>query len=465
MATLDEIDHFVVLMLENRSFDNLLGFLYPSGPDFDGPSGTETLPDGLGGQVRLTTDSFGPRTLWMPTPDPGELFPDITEQLFGSTGTVAGAPPMSGFANNYRRHEGKPAEIMHCFTPDQVPALSALARSYAVCDRWFAAAPCQTWPNRFFVHTGTAGGYENNSPAHFPYLMPTIFDALEGKAPNGWEVYFHDFPQSMTLARLWDHLDHFRPFEDFLSDARGGRLPSYAFIEPRYFADVDWPNDMHPPHNITYGDQLVAQVYQALRNSPNWQRTLLVITFDEHGGCYDHVPPPAAVSPEPPRADQLFAFDRLGVRVPAVVVSPWIRPGTRFRSPLAQPFDHTAIIRTLRKRFGIDTPLTRRDANAPDLELVLNLGAPSDEGREPVTANPSPISDDAAALDQARRAPLSDFQKSVQEAMAKLAPLIHGVAPDDHIAALLKGLRSAPTLADSVGEVAGDLRRLLYRLF
>ena len=438
MASLKQIDHFVVLMLDNRSFDNLFGRLYPAGPDFDGLSGQEENPDGQGNLIRVWSDSAATEGLWLPTPDPGEHFADINEQLFGAR-APNGEPAMNGFVTNYARQTGSAArDIMHGFQPEQLPALSALAQAFAVCDHWFASAPCQTWPNRFFVHTGTAGGYENNSPTHFPYLMPTIFNALEGNTPEGWKIYFHDFPQALTLSRLWGHLDRFARFDQFLADARQGALPSYVFIEPRYFADQDWPNDMHPPHHIGYGDQLVAQVYQALRNSPCWASTLLLITFDEHGGCYDHVPPPSAPPPEAPRQDQVFAFDRFGVRVPTVVVSPYIKPGTVFRCD-AQPYDHTSVIKTLRRRFGIAAPLTQRDARAPDLEQVLSLTAPSNPGPRDIRPLPSLVSDDPAALDRARLAPLNDFQSALHSAAAHLAPLTDATSVEAHIQAIIDG--------------------------
>ncbi|TDR81939.1 alkaline phosphatase family protein [Paludibacterium purpuratum] len=464
MASLSQIDHFVVLMLENRSFDNLFGWLHRGDPNFAGLTGEESNPDPQGQPVKVWSDVEAPASAWMPTPDPGELFTDINEQLFDGNAPT-GTPSMHGFVHNYAKQAGSsPRDIMHCFQPEQVPVLSALARGFAVCDRWFAAAPCQTWPNRFFVHTATAGGHENNSPVHFPYMMPTIFNALDDKTPDGWKIYFHDFPQSLTLARLWDHLDHFCRFDTFLDDAKAGKLPSYAFIEPRYFADIDWPNDMHPPHNIGYGEQLVAQIYNALRQSPNWSSTMLIITFDEHGGCYDHVPPPAAPMPEQPASGQTFAFDRFGVRVPAVVVSPYIKAGTIFRAKGAQPFDHTAIIKTLRLRFGIAAPLTQRDADAPDLSSALTLDAPSNQGPN-VTPLPPPASDDQAALDQARLAPLNDFQTALRDAASHLAPLADAESAAAYIQSLLGGLQPASSTADSpqaaLPAILAAIRKLL----
>jgi phospholipase C len=294
-----------------------------------------------------------------------------------------------------------------------------LAKSFGVSDRWHASAPCQTWPNRFFAHTATADGYVNNSPTHFPYLMETVFNRLGDDAKVDWRIYFHDIPQSITLTRLWgEFATNFRYFNDeFIRDAGAGRLPAYSFIEPRYFADPvlkKMPNDMHPPHNVAYGDALVASVYNAVRGGPGWKKTLLIITCDEHGGCYDHVPPPKAVPPggpvrEPP---DNFAFDTFGVRVPAVIVSPWVPPGSVIRPPGETPFDHTSIIATLRKLFPF-APLTARDAAAPDLITAidaLNGHADNDGPAFIAVTAPTPS---APELATAAAAKPNDLQKAL----------------------------------------------------
>jgi phospholipase C len=468
VATLDAIDYFVVLMLENRSFDNLLGWLRPNSPGFEGLTGAEQIPDGTSGIVQVSTPYAGANAMREPDPDPGELFVDINTQLFGAP---QGTPPqwptactMAGFATNYIAHQGSAPAIVHCFRPGDLASLTALANAYAVCDHWFASAPCQTWPNRFFVHTGTANGYENNSPVHFPYLMPTVFKQLEGAAPSGWKIYFHDFPHSLTLTDLWDRLDHFRPFAEFLSDAQAGTLPSYCFLEPRYFAAEAWPNDMHPPHNVTYGDQLIAEVYNAVRQSPCWPRTMLIITCDEHGGCFDHVPPPAALAPEAPRPGQVFGFNRYGVRVPTIVVSPLVDPGTVFRAPGVYPFDHTSIIATLRARFGIASALTARDAQAPTLAAALTTGNAVNDGPPSLPVPPSPPEDDAAALNRARLAPLNDFQEALHEAAAHLKPLADGVATAEHLQSLLDQWPPDEPAAANVNQALALINHVVGRL-
>ena len=385
-----DIKHVVVLMLENRSFDSMLGMLYQSDETFDGLTGIEQntwhKPDGQAESVPVwKSPELTKAAACVPDPDPGELFTDIRMQIQGlaANGTPNPGPAaMDGFVDNYmRQNPGKPAAdratdpaaVMHYFTPDQVPVISTLAREFGVSDRWHASAPCQTWPNRFFAHTATANGYVNNSPTHFPYMMETVFNRLED-ANQSWRVYFHDLAQCSTLGRLWDNaMTHFRFFEeDFAIDAKNGTLPAYSFIEPRYFTDVlhgKMPNDQHPPHDVTFGETLIATVYNAVRSGPGWKNTLLIVTYDEHGGCYDHVVPPKATPPGGATPDG-FAFDSFGVRVPAVIISPYVPKGAKIRPPGDTPFDHTSIFATLRKLFGLKS-LTPRDQAAPDLLPAL----------------------------------------------------------------------------------------------
>jgi Phosphoesterase family len=215
--------------------------------------------------------------------------------------------------------------------------------------------------------------------------MPTIFNRLT-LCERSWRIYHHDMPQSATLSAIWSELpDHLYSFEDdFMSDAMAGRLPNYSFIEPRYFSDLilhRMPNDQHPPHNVPYGERLIARCYDALRNGAGWEQTLFIVTYDEHGGIYDHVPPPSAVSPDNAHPDG-FKFDRYGVRVPTVLISPWIPAGSIIRPPAVSkyPFDHTSILATLRKLFDLGRPLTARDDAAPDLLSALSLKTPSNTG-------------------------------------------------------------------------------------
>lgn len=416
MARLHKIEHFVVLMLENRSFDHLLGGLYPKSKNFDGVDGSETNTDRTGKVWPLTETAGGDIAgLSVPHLDPGELWKDINTQLFGSGQSKAdkSAANMSGFVDNYTDPDAAPSragydpgQIMMRYNPSRdVSALATLARQFAVCDAWFSSAPCQTWPNRFFLHTGTAAGYENNTPSALFFQMPTVFGQFDA-APSKptWSIYHHDIPHTLTLRELIEKTDKFHMFDTFLRHAKEGALPNYSFIEPRYYSDINaWPpqinlpNDMHPPHVVSFGDQLIASIYNALRsNEEAWKKTMFIIIFDEHGGCYDHVPPQKAVRPGKVNGDNpnpVFDFDRYGVRIPAVIASPYIQPGTILRPTDAYPednsvpFDHTSVINTLTLRFNLGKPLTARVESAPSLERVLNLDDPNNLGPMQIIAS------------------------------------------------------------------------------
>jgi phospholipase C len=358
-------------------------------------------------------------------------------QLFGAAGRSDNPPPMSGFAENYvTQTKGAASAVMHYFTPGQVPVISTLAKAFGVSDCWHASAPCQTWPNRFFAHTGTSLGYLDNKAFPIPFRAPSIFRRLEDQDKT-WRVYFHDMPQSMLLRDVWSlAISHYRSFNQFLADANQGALPNYSFIEPGYFADLFdnfMPNDEHPPHNVVHGEKLIADVYNAVRSSRCWKNTLLIITYDEHGGCYDHVPPPRAVPPDANIGN--FKFNTYGVRVPAVLVSPYIPPGSKIRPPKnadgsePTPFDHTSIIKTLRELFDLGDKLTDRDEAAPSLVDALSLAAPNNDGPpsiDPTLVQPSPV-----VLSARAAAAPNGMQDSLANAAANLPP--NAPAPGDEI--------------------------------
>jgi phospholipase C len=280
-----------------------------------------------------------------------------------------------------------------------------------------------------------------------------VFNRLS-EAGKSWRIYFHDFPQSATLARLWgDMVTQFRFFEgDFARDAAAGTLPAYSFIEPRYFPDTlrnKLPNDEHPPHNIAYGEELIADVYNAVRAGPGWQQTLLVITYDEHGGCYDHVLPPQATPPDG-LAPNGYNFGTFGVRVPAVIVSPYVRAGSIIRPSGPTPFDHTSIIATLRKLFGFK-PLTARDAAAPDLLAAL-ADSPINDGPASITAPAiQPVS---PSVVRAAAKPPNDMQQSLSTAALQLPT--KGADTALHIQRLVSAVDAAPVRA-TVGDAAADI--------
>ncbi len=394
---LQSIDHIVVLMLENRSFDHMLGYLYhdtgnvtPHGRPFEGLTGAESNPGPDGKPVPVFPITPGtPNAYFMPGADPGEGYMATNSQLFGSN-TAPGAPAaaaMQGFVKNYaytlgwESREGwsivpgtQPQDIMGCFTPEALPVLSALARGYAVCDHWFGSAPTETLPNRAFALAGTSQGHMDDKTRTF--TCPSIFGSLTA-ANVGWSVYGYD-AQPLTKHNFPDitgaPASHFGLFADFRKAAADGSLAGFVFLEPSWSSTG---NSQHPNYDVALGEQLIHDVYEALRTGPHWNSTLLIITYDEHGGCYDHVPPPWGATP-PDNATGEFGFDftRFGPRVPTVLDSPLIPAGTVFRVPDgATPLDHTSVLKTVEARWNLK-PLTARDAAAEHVGAAMTLATP-----------------------------------------------------------------------------------------
>ena len=443
-APLPGIEHIIVLMFENRSFDNVLGTLYPPSATFDGLplDSSNTYKDLLRKSYTVTvtnTPPSGNAPNITPDPDPGESFDDMTKQIFGD-GSVAN---MSGFAQSYYDVlGGDPGDIMFYFTPDQMPVSSYLASNFAVCDQWFASGPVQTFPNRMFCHCGTPGSYTDifgnvqallNDIDYISDLFgsglekfagkvsdTSIFQLLDGTGgPNeaNWKVYFHDWPISAINSYVndawianspcvasYDDSDYDPPYgtSTFYNDVANDSLPSYAFIEPRFFDNysgsglpsnsnhpgtANYPPIGNPPRNVWDGEVFLAMVYETLCLFPDvFNKTLLIVTYDEHGGVYDHVPPNSspfattAVSPFT-KAAKNFNYDRFGVRVPAFFVNPMIPANTIYRpaQPSSGPYypcDHTTIIATLREQFDLGATLTPRDAAAPWLTGLISTNTP-----------------------------------------------------------------------------------------
>ena len=247
-----------------------------------------------------------------------------------------------------------------------MPVASTLAREFAVCDRWFSSLPGPTWPNRFFAHTASSGG-DVNMEYFRSYPMRTIYENLEDTNVS-WRIYYHDIPQSLALGRLRkiQFARRFRKFGSFPDDARNGSLDSYVFIEPRYFNFLGRKaNDQHPPHDLRLGEDLIADVYEALRKSPLWSKTLLVVTHDEHGGFYDHARPVPLPNPDgSTSAKPPFDFRLSGARVPAVLVSPFIPRGTVDHTL----YDHSSLPATAKKLFNLPAFLNKRDAAASPID-------------------------------------------------------------------------------------------------
>ena len=407
---LSAIKHIVQLMLENRSFDQMLGFLYesqgnrsPTGQPFEGLTGNESNPDDTSRDVKVyKIDHNTPHPYLMPGADPGEGFYNTNYQLFSTDDPAPGAVPTNkGFVLNFKaaiasdlaKHYKdtlpgtEPSQIMAMYTPEMLPMMSGLARGFAVCDQWFASVPTQTVPNRAFAAAGTSQGHLKNQPNVF--TCPSIFGRLSQKGVD-WAIYGYnrdpltrlDFPDTQTADE-----SHFGHFRDFQHRATTGTLPAYTFLEPSWGASG---NSEHPNYDVAAGEQLIHDVYYTLRNAPNWNDTLLIITYDEHGGNYDHVAPPSnAVTPDNSIGEfESFDFTRFGVRIPALLISPRIAAGTVFRAKRGT-IDHTSVLKTIELQWSVD-PLTARDKAAPDLGDVLTLASPRTD--DPLDGVPTPVS-------------------------------------------------------------------------
>jgi phospholipase C len=330
---------------------------------------------------------------------------------------------MLGFLVNYQdRNPPDADQIMQTYIPSQVPVLTALARNYAVSDTWFCSVPSQTWPNRAFVHAGTSNGNVNNGDPPDPYDwdVPTIFNVLESLGKS-WAVYndtiFTPSQVRTMFPKLWDPFlgSHFQGFEAFQDACYRDSLPQYSFLEPSFLVD---PNDEHPPHDVTLGEQFLQAIWTAVSGSSAFDRILLVILYDEHGGCYDHVPPaPNAVTPDAASnpGQEGFTFNRFGVRTPAVVVSPYVQAGTVFRSNTSVPYDHTSVLATLRDWLSIPESSmlpSQRIAAAPTLDQVLTLSKPR-------TSVPSIAAPSAKVSATPLTLPLNDLQMSLVSGTAR----------------------------------------------
>lgn len=458
-------DHLVVLMFENRSFDNLLGRLYenadpPGGQKYDGVAEgdySNTAPDGTVVAAHVyegPTDSV----MSQPDPDPGETYPHVNTQLFHVVDppsndhlTDSGAaspfnapekgatPTMSGFVTdyiiNYRFEQGREpteaeySEAMGGFSPDMLPVMSTLARNFAVYDAWHCAVPSQTFCNRSFFHAGTSHGFvtniENGGMGKWldPAFTTTLFTQLE-EAKLSWRVYYDD-DQLISLTGLihaastekyW--MSNFRGMKQFHRDVQNGTLPVYSFIEPRMIFNH---NDMHPPvgrlrestedgkpvvdsalSDVRAGEVLLSEVYTSIKNAAsesgsNAMNTTLVVTFDEHGGTFDHVPPPQATPPDNDEqpGEMGFTFDRLGCRVPALVISAYTPSGTI----LSEQMHHGAIAKTLSELHGLK-PLSRRNEKARTILNALTLAKPRQPALWPDT-HPAYVPPNSEASGQA----------------------------------------------------------------
>lgn len=424
-----QIEHVFVLMLENRSFDHMLGLGGLTGVDLQG---NPVTADGVAVNVHTNFDPSTNTDVSVGSPagyflteaekGPGHEFENVVTQLCGDGVTYSPGGPYpavhnSGFIADYFATQAPdPARIMRCYGREQLPVMNQLAGEFAVCDRWFSSLPGPTFPNRFFAMAATSGGLDG-SPSDLETVIGTGFEGYRFENGNifdqldqyclPWRIYRgDDFPAAfllsgMNLNELQGRLTGFDDFESEVNDS--GFDKKFVWIEPKYGADkfdITGPgnftcgNSMHPLDDVRRGEKLIKQVYEVIRNSPHWETSLLIVTFDEHGGFYDHVAPTAAVPPGDVFTQDYiqhhFRFDRYGVRVPTLVISPLVRKGLIDHTER----DHTSTLATLQKLFGMGH-LTQRDAGAADLLPLLSLATRRTDA--PVTL--VPVAADLPPLD------------------------------------------------------------------
>ncbi|XP_057772466.1 non-specific phospholipase C1 [Salvia miltiorrhiza] len=382
------IKTFVVVVMENRSFDHMLGWLRRTRPDIDGLTGSESnrvnASDPSSPSVAVTDGAVFVES------DPGHSIQAIREQIFGRNDTSAKPAPMDGFVQQAESMgvAGMAATVMSGFKPELVPVYTELANQFAVMDRWFASVPASTQPNRFYVHSATSHGASSNVRKDLIRGFPqkTIFDSLDENDLD-FGIYYQNIPATLffkSLRKLKNIVKFHSYALKFKLDALLGKLPNYVVIEQRYFDLSLFPaNDDHPSHDVAEGQRFVKEVYETLRKSPQWEEMAILITYDEHGGFYDHVPTPVDGVPNPDGIigpdPYYFQFNRLGVRVPTLLISPWIDKGSVIHEPSGptptSQYEHSSIPATVKKLFNLKNSnfLTKRDAWAGTFEKYFYM--------------------------------------------------------------------------------------------
>jgi phospholipase C len=464
---LRSLEHIVVVMMENRSFDHMLGYLSLEGmQEVDGLTGTEFNLDADGNVINVHAFDAEANKVQRPGEalqkrlDPDHSPAGVRKQV--GPGYTQGGPPMGGFVRSFIESRKAADNVgkdlwsvpMGYYTSKDVPVYDHLARQYCVCDRWHASIPGDTWPNRLYATTGTKGdkvsatglwkSLTNAPPLRRLQSMP-LYDvpAFTRQLSVGqWRWYSHD-PATLRLvdARYRDLAkpmrDNFAFFDQrtidwltkrleapivsgasFLDDAARGTLPQVSWIDPN-FVDLSVleanSNDDHPPSDIRSGQSFIFDVYEALLRSPAWDNTLLIVTYDEHGGFFDHVPPPPLPTDDPIRPE----FTTYGVRVPALIVGPRVQR-TVLHDPedaaaASERYDHTTLIKTILLAFAGNpaaalAKMPGRVQRAPHLGNVI-LDAPRTDIDEP--RNARELLDTWRAAARQRRTATADTRLSL----------------------------------------------------
>jgi phospholipase C len=355
-ATLSgRIQHIVVLMQENRSYDHYFGQLIGA-----------TNPDPLGGAPIAAFH----KTAYCEVADLNHSWNGTHQEWDGGK--------MDGFtAANAVTADPTGSRTMGYYDQRDLPFYYGLENTFATGDRYFASVLTQTFPNRFYLLAGTSFGHiRNDTPGPTGFTQPTVFNLLDA-AHVSWKIYYSQVAFANLFAYVRSRQVNVVPIDQYYIDAANGTLPQVSFVDPIFLATNTVENDEHPPSNVQVGENFVANVVNSLMKSPDWSSSAMFLTYDEHGGFFDHMAPPPAVVPDniPPllqAGDVPGAFDRYGIRVPVTVISPWAKP--HFVSHLVN--DHTSILHFIETRFGLPT-LTRRDAAANPMLEFFNFKSPA----------------------------------------------------------------------------------------
>jgi phospholipase C len=361
-GTITRIHHVVVLMQENRSYDSYFSRLHFEGQPDASVESQQPNPDPFGGPPIHPFLTTTPCTT-----------ADLNHGWDGTHKEIDGGRMDSFTTQNQDPTDPTGSRTMGYFDQQTLPFYYGIANEFSVADRYFASVPGPTFPNRFYLLTGTSFGNVSNVVQR--YTQKTIFQSLDEAAPPvSWKIYLASFQVELLFKYVEDHAaGHVFPISQYFTDAAHGTLPQVSFVESNGFGSVNVENDEHPPANVQVGEKFSHDIVNALVDSPDWPSSAMFQTYDEHGGYYDHVAPPAAVPPDDippmvPPGDPFHAFDRYGVRVPAMVISPYANP----HHVSHVVYDHTSILKFIETRFGLP-PLTRRDAAADPMLDMFNF--------------------------------------------------------------------------------------------
>jgi len=387
----NKLKHIVVLMMENRSFDHMLGGLREFNPRINGLTGNESNPDTNGTLVKVQPAATYQDQL---VHDPDHHFPGTDLQIFGDQQSNGRVANMQGFVKSYftqTKDVKLSHEIMNYFKPEKLPVLTTLAKEFALFNSWFSSIPGPTICNRAFAHYGTSFGQVGMNVFYIGKDIESIYGRMIDAGQTAKIYYYDQKSSTMEIVNLLQHQSEvFGQFSQFISDCKSGKLPDYSFIEPAY-NDHPGPgggeilaSDQHPTHDVHEGERFIGMVYNAIRgNDALWASTALLVVYDEHGGLYDHVVPPACISDgfvaqAGDTGGMPFPFDRLGVRVPAILISPYVAKGTVVDGRV---FEHACIPNTITNYFlNGDAKRTTREARSETfLDLLSDDLRPDDD--------------------------------------------------------------------------------------